>query len=105
MNKNSKAMKQIVDFLIMVFFVACFIYINKSFADVVDARKTLTRDATLWISQQLKISEDKINVVAPDKRVRIVHCKNQLKFDFPFDSKETVRAKCDNPNWQFFFKS
>ena len=102
--KDPKVMKQLVKFSTIIFFISNFFFIDKLFANETNPRNKLTTEATLWVSQQLKISEEKINVIAPDQRVRIIQCKGKLNFDFPFDSKETIRAKCDNPNWQFFLR-
>ena len=43
-------------------------------------------------------------VVPPDHRVKILPCTEKLLFDFPFNGKETIRAKCPNPTWQFFLR-
>ena len=52
----------------------------------------------------LEVDTEDFEVVPPDHRVKILSCTEKLLFDFPFNGKETIRAKCPNPTWQFFLR-
>ncbi len=75
-------------------------------ADVVrsDARLSLITEATSWMQKTIKTDAVNFEIVPPDHRVKIVTCSEKLLFDFPFNGKETIRAKCASPTWQFFLQ-
>jgi len=68
------------------------------------ARSDLISGATLWLQDALKTNATNFEIVPPDHRVKILPCTERLLFDFPFNGKETIRAKCPNPTWQFFLR-
>ena len=69
-----------------------------------NARSGLVSEATSWLQNALETDATNFEVVPPDHRVKILSCTEKLLFDFPFNGKETVRAKCPNPTWQFFLR-
>ena len=68
------------------------------------ARSGLISEATIWLQNALETDAANFEVVPPDHRVKILSCTEKLLFDFPFNGKETIRAKCPNPTWQFFLR-
>jgi flagella basal body P-ring formation protein FlgA len=48
---------------------------------------------------------DKITVLAPDPRLKMPQCTSGVKFDTPFSNANTVRARCDAPQWQLFLRA
>ena len=68
------------------------------------ARSGLIGEATIWLQNALETNAANFEVVPPDHRVKIIPCTEKLLFDFPFNGKETIRAKCSNPTWQFFLR-
>ena len=68
------------------------------------ARSVLISEATIWLQNALETDATNFEVVPPDHRVKILTCTEKLLFDFPFNGKETIRAKCPNPTWQFFLR-
>jgi len=56
------------------------------------------------LQNALETDTANFEVVPPDHRVKILSCSEKLLFDFPFNGKETIRAKCPNPTWQFFLR-
>ena len=69
-----------------------------------NARSGLISEATIWLQNALETDAANFEVVPPDHRVKILSCTEKLLFDFPFNGKETIRAKCPNPTWQFFLR-
>lgn len=69
-----------------------------------EAKKIMVEEVTNWVSNKLKIPKNDFEIIPPDHRVKIRKCLAELSFDFPFDSKETVRIKCIDPNWHFFLR-
>jgi len=68
------------------------------------ARTDLISEATIWLQNILQTDPANFELVPPDHRVKILACTEKLLFDFPFNGKETIRAKCSNPKWQFFLR-
>ena len=68
------------------------------------ARSSLISEATSWLQNALETDATNFEIVSPDHRVKILPCTEKLLFDFPFNGKETIRAKCPNPTWQFFLR-
>ena len=69
-----------------------------------NARSGLVSEATSWLQNALETDATNFELVPPDHRVRILPCTEKLLFDFPFNGKETIRAKCPDPKWQFFLR-
>ena len=67
-------------------------------------KNNMTTKAKEWIASELTVPIESFKVTPPDKRVKVSKCKHEIKFDFPFGSKETVRARCQDPSWQFFLR-
>ncbi|MDA9719416.1 flagellar basal body P-ring formation chaperone FlgA [Betaproteobacteria bacterium] len=67
-------------------------------------RSDLIGEATIWLQNALETSAANFEIIPPDRRVKILTCNEELLFDFPFNGKETFRAKCPDPTWQFFLR-
>ena len=68
------------------------------------ARSSLISEATIWLQNALETDAASFKIVPPHHRVKILSCTEKLLFDFPFNGKETIRAKCPYPTWQFFLQ-
>ena len=69
-----------------------------------NGRSGLVSEANIWLQNALETDAANFEVVPPDRRVRILPCTEKILFDFPFNGKETIRAKCPDPTWQFFLR-
>ena len=67
-------------------------------------RSDLISEATIWLQDALETNAANFEIIPPDHRVKILTCNEKLSFDFPFNGKETIRAKCPDPTWQFFLR-
>ena len=67
-------------------------------------RSALISEATIWLQNALETNAENFEIIPPDRRVKILPCDEKLLFDFPFNGKETIRAKCPYPTWQFFLR-
>ena len=57
-----------------------------------------------WLANIEHVNEANISVSLLDYRLKIEPCEKQVAFDFPFSSHKTVRARCENPNWQYYLQ-
>ena len=95
-----KYLKNVTAFILYFSFFLSFGHANNESI----ARSGLISEATIWLQSALKTDAANFEVIPPDHRVKILACTEKLLFDFPFNGKETIRAKCPNPTWQFFLR-
>ena len=95
-----KYLIKLTAFILYFSFFLSFCYANNEST----ARSGLISEATIWLQNALETDAANFEVVPPDHRVKILSCTEKLLFDFPFQGKETIRAKCPNPTWQFFLR-
>jgi flagella basal body P-ring formation protein FlgA len=69
------------------------------------ANPALTDQAARWLSSQLKVPTDRITVQAPDPRWQMPACPSGLRFDTPFSNANTIRVRCEAPQWQVFLRA
>ncbi|MFZ9433512.1 MAG: flagellar basal body P-ring formation chaperone FlgA [Burkholderiaceae bacterium] len=74
-------------------------------AGSVNANGLVTEQAARWLAAQLQIPADKVTVQAPDPRLRMPQCTASVRFDIPFSNANTVRARCESPQWQLFLRA
>lgn len=68
------------------------------------AREQLTAAAREWAGRQLSVAPEQVEIPPLDARLRIAVCANALRFEFPFSTRDSLRASCDNPPWQAFLR-
>ncbi len=73
-------------------------------ANAANLQEDLFASATSWVAAQTSTGADLIKFAPLDQRVKVQECHSKIEFDFPFANKSTVRAKCNQPNWQLFIK-
>ncbi len=73
-------------------------------ASAANLQEDLFASATTWVAAQSTIGADLIKFAPLDPRIKVQECHSKIEFDFPFANKSTVRAKCNQPNWQLFIK-
>jgi len=69
------------------------------------ASAAITDQAARWLSTQLKVPADRITVQAPDPRWQMPPCPSGPRFDTPFSNANTVRVRCESPQWQVFLRA
>ncbi len=57
-----------------------------------------------WVSHQQGQKLGDVSMQPLDPRLKVQSCSQELKFDFPFSSTETVRVRCGQPAWQLFVR-
>jgi flagella basal body P-ring formation protein FlgA len=62
----------------------------------------LQRQAREWYSQQKSYPLDHIQIAATDSKLAVSACATQIRFDLPFSNQNVVRARCSEPNSQYF---
>ncbi|OUU00092.1 MAG: flagella basal body P-ring formation protein FlgA [Betaproteobacteria bacterium TMED41] len=101
--QRSKSVNSLTNKVFFFLFLICYFYSSHSLSSEYEKNK-MTNSAKEWIAKELSVLKDNVNVIPPDSRVRVSKCNNKIEFDFPFASKETVRARCKLPSWQFFLR-
>ena len=66
------------------------------------AQEKLINEIKAWVGDQLATAPDLIEVPPLDSRLKIPQCQGQSSLGFPFSTKDTVRARCSNPEWQAY---
>jgi flagella basal body P-ring formation protein FlgA len=68
------------------------------------AREALREEARAWVADQTRSPMDTIDIGMLDGRVDPSTCTGSYSFDFPFQSKTTVRARCSEPPRQLYIR-
>lgn len=68
------------------------------------ARETLRDEARQWVASQTGADPSWVHVASLDARVAPPPCENGFRFDFPFESRGTLRAQCDRPVRQYYMR-
>ncbi len=69
------------------------------------ARETLRTEVRHWVAEQMGQSADSVEIGALDSRVDPSTCGSGYQYDFPFQSRATVRARCSQPPRQFYLRT
>lgn len=69
------------------------------------AATALPDQVARWLASHIKMPVDRITVQAPDPRWQQPQCPTGLRFDTPFSNANTVRVRCDSPQWQVFLRA
>lgn len=57
-----------------------------------------------WVSQSQRVPAESVSVNPMDARLKFEACQQPIQFDHPFSNRQTVRARCDRPNWQHYLQ-
>ena len=66
------------------------------------AAMDLQLQARAWYSQQKSYSLDRVQMSAMDSKLAVKPCAGQVRFDQPFQNQNVIRARCSEPNSQYF---
>ncbi len=66
------------------------------------AALNLQNQARQWFSQQKSYPLDHIQMSAMDGKLVVGPCMGSLRFDQPFQNQNVIRARCSEPNSQYF---
>lgn len=67
-------------------------------------QEVLLKEVKTWAGKQLGIEAALVDVPPLDARLKIPHCPEPLQFDFPFQTRDTVRALCHSSKEQVFVR-
>lgn len=68
------------------------------------AREDLRAQVQAWVAQVTVSAPDSVEVGALDSRVDPSTCEQGYTFDFPFQTRTTVRARCNHPARQLYLR-
>ena len=68
------------------------------------AREGLRSQTRDWVAAQSGIDPELVTVGALDGRVDPPVCESGYRFDFPFESRSTVRVNCERPVRQYYLR-
>lgn len=57
-----------------------------------------------WVSQSQRVPLENVTVAPMDARLKFEVCQQTIQFDHPFSNRQTVRARCEQPNWQHYLQ-
>ena len=57
-----------------------------------------------WLGQAHGVPPKEVVIAPLDQRLKVQACQKPLLVDHPFTSKETVRVRCPEPNWQLYLQ-
>jgi flagella basal body P-ring formation protein FlgA len=77
---------------------------SNAWANLSTSAQTLTKAAQEWAQSQSPESSAEVRLAPLDARVSIVECGAGWQFDLPYASRETLRARCDQPRQQLFLR-
>ena len=66
--------------------------------------ESMNNQVKQWLSKSNEINSKDINILPLDSRLKVQACAQALTLDHPFASKETVRVRCSDPNWQLYLQ-
>lgn len=89
--------------LVMALGVGCSLASN-AWANLSTSAQSLTKAAQEWAQSQSPESDAQVRLAPLDARVSIVECSAGWQFDLPYASRETLRARCDQPRQQLFLR-
>ena len=90
-------------FKLLLFFLVLLGVFQKSVALETEARLNLISDIKTWVSNELVISEEQIEVLALDRRLNVPPCKINYEVSFPYQSSnKTVLAECKDIQWRAY---
>ena len=83
----------VMRFKLSIFFLVLLGMFQKSVAFGTEARLNLISDIKTWVSNELVISKEQIEVLALDRRLNIPPCMINYEVSFPYQSSnKTVSA-------------
>ena len=68
------------------------------------ARDQLTATVREWAGRQLAVAPEQVEIPPLDARLRVPACTHPFRLEFPFATRDSVRASCENPSWQAYLR-
>lgn len=87
-----------------VLLVLCLLGTTAAMAAVPAGQEKLFAEATLWAAAERGVTPAQVQFAPLDARLQVKPCAGAIVFDYPFANRDTVRARCKQPNWQLFLK-
>lgn len=57
-----------------------------------------------WVAKQQGLAVQDVQMTPLDARVKPRTCDEELRYEYPFPSAETVKVSCKSPAWQLFVR-
>ncbi len=73
-------------------------------SSMVKAQETVLQQAKAWVGQTQNLPLEQLVVAPLDSRLKVQACEREVRFDYPFQNRQSVRARCDAPTWQLFLQ-
>lgn len=75
-----------------------------SIGTLAHAQDSVIQQAKTWVAQSQQVALENLVVAPLDTRLKVEPCERELRFDYPFQTRQSVRARCDAPAWQLFLQ-
>jgi len=73
-------------------------------ADEPQPRDVLIESIATYTSKALGVAQERLVVLATDKRLKVPDCPGGFEHSFPFGDQVTVKTICADPEWQAFIR-
>jgi flagella basal body P-ring formation protein FlgA len=73
-------------------------------SSMVKAQEAVLQQAKVWVGQTQNVPLEQLVVAPLDSRLKVETCEREVRFDYPFLNRQSVRARCDAPSWQLFLQ-
>ncbi len=73
-------------------------------SSMVKAQESVLQQAKAWVGQSQNVPLEQLVVAPLDARLKVEACEREVRFDYPFQNRQSVRARCDAPTWQLFLQ-
>ena len=68
------------------------------------AQDAVVQQAKQWVATSQNLAPDLLVVAPLDHRIKVEPCEREIRFDYPFQNRQSVRARCEAPQWQLFLQ-
>lgn len=98
----AQGMMQILCLTVFWLFISAMI--SAANAKSASPAETMAEQVKQWLSQTHSVNSKEVTIAPLDERLKVQACAKPLTVDHPFQSKETVRVRCSEPNWQLYLQ-
>jgi len=81
------------------------VQVQPTLPPIPSAEMSLLEAARDWISHRTGIDLDDIQMNTMDERLKVTLCETSTQFDQPFANRHVIRARCEQPRWQYFLQA
>ncbi len=101
---DSKTNRQPMTAWVMGILMSTFACVAGANPSLLKGQDELLQQMRKWVSTSQSVPIDFVFPQPMDHRIKVENCQTAVQFDHPFTNKQTVRARCDQPTWQYYLQ-